>query len=102
VIDWLNSKIMELTALVRFGSVLGAILMVAIAYYKVRSVVAVLVAAITAGVFLFTINNTQWWTDRVTEETDTGSGGGASGPTTSIVIGLVEPIVLDAPVVAGG
>jgi hypothetical protein len=99
VIDWLNSKILELTALVRFGSVLGAILMVAIAYYKVRSIVAVLVAAITAGVFLFTINNTQWWTDRVTEETDTGGAGGS--PTTT-VIGLLQPIVLDAPVLIGG
>lgn len=97
MIEWLNSKIMEITALVRFGSVLGAILMVAIAYYKVRSVVAVLVAAITAGVFLFTINNTQWWQDRVTEETDTGTGGGGS-PTTSIVIGMID---VGAPVIIG-
>jgi hypothetical protein len=71
MIDFVNGKVLEVTALVRGASVLGAILMVAIAYYKVRSLVAVLVAAITAGVFLWTINNTEWWTDRVEEETDT-------------------------------
>jgi hypothetical protein len=71
VIDWTSGKILEVTALVRGASVLGAILMVAVAYFKLRSIVAVIVAAITAGVFLFTINNTDWWLDRVEEESDT-------------------------------
>jgi hypothetical protein len=71
VIDWTSGKILEVTALVRGASVLGAILMVAIAYFKLRSIVAVIVAAITAGLFLFTINNTDWWQDRVEEESDT-------------------------------
>jgi hypothetical protein len=71
VIDWTSTKILEVTALVRGASVLGAILMVVIAYFKLRSIVAVIVASITAGVFLFTINNTDWWLDRVEEESET-------------------------------
>jgi hypothetical protein len=77
MIDFLNGKVLEVTALVRGASVLGAIVMVAFAYYKMRSLVAVLVAALTAGVFLWTINNTEWWTDRVEEETDTLGRNGA-------------------------
>ena len=71
MIDWLSGKIVEVTALVRGASVLGAIVMVAFAYYRARSLVAVLVAGLTAGVFLWTINNTDWWRDRVEEESDT-------------------------------
>lgn len=70
MIDWISGKILEVTALVRGASVLGAILMVAFAYYKARSLVAVLVAGLTAGVFLWTIHNTDWWVDRVEEESD--------------------------------
>ena len=58
MIDFLNGKVLEVTAFVRGASVLGAIVMVALAYYKARSLVAVLVAALTAGVFLWAINNT--------------------------------------------
>jgi hypothetical protein len=71
VIEWTSGKILEVTALVRGASVLGAILMVVVAYFKLRSIVAVIVASITAGVFLFTINNTDWWLDRVEEESET-------------------------------
>lgn len=71
MIDWLSGKIVEVTALVRGASVLGAIVMVAFAYYRARSLVAVIVAGLTAGVFLWTINNTDWWRDRVEEESDT-------------------------------
>lgn len=71
MLDWTSGKILEVTALVRTASVLGAILMVAVAYYKVRSIVALIVAAITAGLFLFTINNVDWWQERVEEESDT-------------------------------
>ena len=74
MIDFLNEKVLEVTAFVRGASVLGAIVMVALAYYKMRTLVAVLVAALTAGVFLWAINNTSWWSDRVEEETDTGLG----------------------------
>jgi hypothetical protein len=71
MIDFLNGKVLELTAFVRGASVLGAIVMVAFAYYKARSLVALLVAALTAGVFLWSINSMGWWQDRVKEETDT-------------------------------
>lgn len=71
MLDFLSEKILEVTALVRGASVLGAIIMVAFAYYKARSLVAVLVAGLTAGVFLWTIHNTDWWVDRVEEESDT-------------------------------
>lgn len=81
MIEWTSGKILEVTSLVRTASVLGAILMVAIAYYKVRSIVALIVAAITAGLFLFTINNVDWWEERVTEESDT----------------LGRPVQVDAP-----
>ncbi len=69
MIDWVSGKVVEVTDLVRGASVLGAIVMVAFAYYKVRTLVAVLVAALTAGVFLWTINNVNWWTEKVQEET---------------------------------
>lgn len=69
MIDWLQGKILEVTDLVRGASVLGAIIMIAVAYYKARSIVALIVAALTAGVFLWTINNTDWWRQRVEEET---------------------------------
>lgn len=90
MIDFLNEKVLEVTAFVRGASVLGAIVMVALAYYKARTLVAVLVAALTAGVFLWAINNTTWWTDRVEEETDT------LGRNTLVVDGAVTP--LGAPV----
>lgn len=69
MIDFLNGKILEVTDLVRGASVLGAIVMVAAAYYKARSIVALIVAALTAGVFLFAVNNIDWFQERVTEET---------------------------------
>lgn len=69
MIDWLNGKVLEVTDLVKGASVLGAIIMVAAAYYKARSLVALIVAALTAGVFLWTINNPEWWQQRVQEET---------------------------------
>lgn len=86
MIDFLNGKVLEVTSLVRGASVLGAIVMVALAYYKARSLVALLVAALTAGVFLWTINNTDWWTDRVEEETDT------IGRNTLVVTADVMPV----------
>jgi hypothetical protein len=91
MIDFLNEKVLEVTAFVRGASVLGAIVMVALAYYKARTLVAVLVAALTAGVFLWAINNTGWWTDRVEEETDT------LGRNT-LVVSHVAVIPLGAPV----
>lgn len=70
MIDWVSGKVDEVTSLFQAVSVLGAIIMVAIAYYKTRTLVALIVAAITAGVFLWTINNAEWWQDRVEEETE--------------------------------
>lgn len=68
MIDWTNDKIGELISLVQFASVLVAIVSVAYAYAKTRSLVALLVAALTAGIFLWAINNTDWWQQRVEEE----------------------------------
>jgi hypothetical protein len=94
MIEWANDKILELTALVRGAGVLGAVAMVVYAYLKTRTFIAVLVAALTAGFFLWAINNTDWWQARVTEE---------SGAPASAVVELpapVEPEVL-GPVDAG-
>lgn len=77
MLDWLSGKIDEVTVLFRSASVLGAIVMVAIAYYKTRTLVALIVAAITAGVFLWAINNPEWWQDRVEEETEVAPAIGA-------------------------
>jgi hypothetical protein len=71
MIDFVSGKILEVTALVRGASVLGAIVIVAATYYKARTLTALIVAALTAGVFLWTINSIDWWQDRVEEETDT-------------------------------
>jgi hypothetical protein len=85
VIDWISGKILEVTALVRGASVLGAIVMVAFAYYKARSLVAVLVAALTAGVFLWSISILDWWQDKVQEES------GTLGPL-GVTAEVVEPV----------
>lgn len=69
MIEWTNGKIAELIDLVRGAAVLGAVAMVIIAYLKTRTLIAVLVAALTAGIFLWAINNTDWWQQRVGEET---------------------------------
>ena len=68
MIDWTNDKIAELIALLRAASVLLAIAIVALSYLKTRSLVTLLVAALTAGFFLWTINNTDWWQARVEDE----------------------------------
>lgn len=68
MIDWLNGKILELTSLVRGAAVLLAVTMVAYAYLRTRSLVTLLVAALTAGIFLWAINNTGWWQEKVGEE----------------------------------
>lgn len=70
MLDWIELKVDEVTTLFQGASVLGAIIMVAVAYYKTRTIVALVVAAITAGVFLWTINNADWWQERVEEETE--------------------------------
>lgn len=94
MIDWLSGKIVEVTALVRGASVLGAIIMVAFAYYRARSLVAVLVAGLTAGVFLWTINNTDWWRDRVQEESDTMGRTGVTVEVVDLVQPASSPVVL--------
>jgi hypothetical protein len=93
VIDWTNDKIAELITLLRGASVLLAIAMVAYAYLKTRSIVTLLVAAITAGFFLWTINNTDWWQQKVEEESAPVAvyGSPPSSSTTNpsgVVIGL--------------
>lgn len=75
MIDWLHSKIAELTVLLQAGFTLGAIAMVGIMYIKTRAVVALLVAALTAGIFLWTIHNASWWQDRIGEETEIEGNG---------------------------
>lgn len=70
MLEWTEGKVDEVTELFRGVSVLGAIVMVAVAYYKTRTIVAVIVAAITAGLFLWIVNNPEWWQDRVEEESD--------------------------------
>jgi hypothetical protein len=76
MIDWTHDKIAELISLVRFGAVLVAVASVLYAYAKTRSLVTLLVAALTAGIFLWAINNTSWWEQRVEEESGVGGGGG--------------------------
>jgi hypothetical protein len=72
VIDWTHDKIGELISLVRFAAVLVAVASVGYAYAKTRSLVTLLVAALTAGIFLWAINNTDWWQARVEEESGLG------------------------------
>lgn len=71
MIQWTSEKILELIALARSAAVLGAVVLVGLAYIKSRSLVMVLLAGVTAGVFLFTVNSTGWWQDRVEDETGT-------------------------------
>jgi hypothetical protein len=94
VIDFLSRKILQVTALVRGASVLGAILMVAFAYYRARTLVAVLVAGLTAGVFLWTINNTGWWSDRVKEESGTLGRSGDKVQIVELTQTIAAPVVV--------
>lgn len=84
MIDWTNDKIGELISLVQFASVLVAIVSVAYAYAKTRSLVALLVAALTAGLFLWTVHNTDWWQQRVEEES-------GSRPLGAVVVADTRP-----------
>lgn len=93
MLDWVETKVDDVTELFRGVSVLGAIIMVAIAYYKTRTIVALIVAALTAGVFLWTINNTEWWQERVEEETEIES---APAPVMIGSMASSDPVVVDA------
>lgn len=79
MIEWLDGKISEVTSLLQAAATVGAIALVIFAYVKTRTLVAVLVAAITAGVFLFSVHNPDWWQSRVGEETEV-EGGAPVGP----------------------
>ena len=68
MIDWTNDKIAELIALARAAAVLVAIATVGYAYAKTRSLTTLLLAAINAGIFLWSVNNTSWWQQKVEEE----------------------------------
>jgi hypothetical protein len=96
VIDWTNDKIEELITLLRGASVLLAIAMVAYSYLKTRSFVTLLVAALTAGFFLWTINNTDWWQARVEDEE------GASAPVVVVGAPPLSSSLVDPPGVVIG
>lgn len=73
MIEWLTVKIDEVTVVLRSGFTVAAIALVGYTYFKTRALVALLVAALTAGIFLWTVHNPSWWQDRVGDETETGS-----------------------------
>jgi hypothetical protein len=70
MIDWLYGKIDEVTALIQAAATVAAVALVVFAYVKTRTLIAVLVAAITAGIFLWSVHNPSWWQDRVGDETE--------------------------------
>lgn len=70
MIEWLQVKIDELTVLVQTGFTLAAIVVVGIAYWKTRTLVALLGAGLTAGIFVWSLYNVSWWQDRVGDETE--------------------------------
>ena len=84
MIDWTNDKVTELITLLRAASVLLAIAMVAYAYLKTRSIVTLLMAALTAGFFLWTINNTDWWQARVEDESGPAPMVGMPPPSSAV------------------
>ena len=90
MIDFLSRKVLQVTALVRGASVLGAIVMVAFAYYRART----LVAGLTAGVFLWTINNTDWWQTRVKEESGTLGRSGEKVQVVELTQTVAAPVVV--------
>ena len=94
MIDFLSRKVLQVTSLVRGASVLGAIVMVAFAYYRARTLVAVLVAGLTAGVFLWTINNTDWWQTRVKEESGTLGRSGEKVQVVELTQTIASPVVV--------
>jgi hypothetical protein len=73
VIDWLHTKIDDLTELVRAGFTLAAVVLVGYTYVKTRALVALLVAALAAGIFLWVVYNPDWLRDRIGEETGAAS-----------------------------
>lgn len=68
MIEWLNGKIVEVTSVLQGAAVVVAVAMVLYAYAKTRSLVTLLVAALTAGFFLWVVNNPEWWQQKVAEE----------------------------------
>lgn len=68
MIEWLNGKIAEVTSLVQAAAVVVAIAIVLYAYAKTRSLVTLVVSALTAGFFLWVVNSPDWWQQKVSEE----------------------------------
>jgi hypothetical protein len=69
VIEWTNGKLLEVTALARNTANVAVVVVLVMTYYKARAIVPVIVGAIVAGVFLWTINHPEWWQERVGDET---------------------------------
>jgi hypothetical protein len=69
MLDWANSKIGEVESLVLAAAVVMAILFVLSVAWRTRALVPIVVAAFTAGLVLFAVNNTDWFKSKIEEET---------------------------------
>lgn len=68
MIEWLATKIAEITGLVQSGVVLLAICAVAMVYFRTKQLVATATAALLAGAVIWAVNNIDWFERKVGEE----------------------------------
>lgn len=101
MIEWLNGKLAELTGTLQVGGTVLAIAIVAYAYAKARTLVALLVAGLTAGVFIWLINSgSGWFSDRVGDETNEGAHRAVVQLPQQVAL-PGDPVVIETPDTSG-
>lgn len=71
--EFLTEKFSAIEGLTKTGSGVAAMAVVAFAYIKMRTIKAVITAAILAGIAVWVISNISWIQERVDGETSTES-----------------------------
>lgn len=96
MIEWLNSKIVELVALGQNGALASVVVALVMAYWKTKALITLLVALVTGGILLWAVTGgAQWFRDRVGDET-------GLGPPPAVVVEHSVPAPGDPVVVVDG
>ncbi len=70
MLEWLNGLVNEGQAVTKNVVVLVAMFTIGMTWFRTRALVPVIGACILAGIALFAINNSDWFEDKIGEETD--------------------------------
>lgn len=72
MLDFLNSKFVEVEAVMNGGILLACIASIAIVYYRTKALVATAGAFLVAGLVVWGTSNVEWFSDKIGEETSLG------------------------------